>query len=207
MKTIYLHGLGQTSADWTKTIEKLDDAENSVCPELTKINREEKVTYRGLYTAFSDECSRYDSPIMLCGLSLGAVLALNYAIDNPGRVGALVLVAAQYKMPKFTLKIQNIIFRMMPENAFKQTGLSKRNTISLCDTMSELDFSGSLDKIICPTLIICGEKDSANKKAAAELAEKIKNAKLTIVGKAGHEINIDAPEKLAEILQEFYGSL
>lgn len=95
----------------------------------------------------------------------------------------------------------------MPENAFKQTGFSKRNTISLCDTMSELNFSGSLDNITCPTLIICGEKDSANLKASEGLAENIKNAKLFIVGKTGHEINIDAPEKLAEILQEFYSSL
>lgn len=207
MKKIYLHGLGQMSADWNITIEKLGDAANSVCPELTKINREEKVTYRDLYTAFFDECRRYDSPIALCGLSLGGVMALNYAIEEPRRVGALVLIAAQYKMPKFTLRFQNLIFRMMPENAFKETGFSKRNTISLCDTMSELDFSGSLDKITCPTLIICGEKDSANRKASEDLAEKIKNAKLKIVGKAGHEINIDAPEKLAEILQEFYSSL
>ena len=134
-------------------------------------------------------------------------MALNYAIEYPDRVGALALIAAQYQMPKFTLKFQNLIFRIMPQNAFKQTGFSKRDTISLCDTMSELDFSGSLDKITCPTLIICGEKDSANRKASGELAEKIKNAKLIIVSKAGHEINIDAPEKLAEILQEFYRSL
>ena len=207
MKKIYLHGLGQTSADWTKTIEKLDDAENSVCLDLTKINRGEKVTYHDLYTAFPDECSRYDSPIALCGLSLGGVMALNYAIEYPDRVGVLVLVAAQYKMPKFTLKFQNLIFRIMPEDAFRQMGFSKRDTISLCDTMSELDFSGSLDKITCPTLIICGEKDSANRKASVELAEKIKNAKLTVVSKAGHEVNIEAPEKLAEILQEFYSSL
>lgn len=204
---IYLHGLGQTSADWTKTIGKIGDAENSVCLDLTKINCKEKVTYRGLYAAISDELSRYDEPITLCGLSLGGVMALNYTIDNPYRVGALVLIAAQYKMPKFMLKFQNLIFRIMPETAFQQMGFSKRDTISLCNTMSELDFSDALDKIACPTLIICGEKDSANRKASEKLAEKIKNAKLTIVGKAGHEINIDAPEKLAEILQEFYRSL
>ena len=67
MKKIYLHGLGQTSADWTKTIEKSGDAENSVCPELTKIKCGEKVTYRGLYTSFADECERYDGRIALCG--------------------------------------------------------------------------------------------------------------------------------------------
>ena len=164
MKKIYLHGLGQTPDAWTKTIEKSGDEKNSVCLDLTKINSGEKVTYRGLYTAFSDECSRYGEPITLCGLSLGGVMVLNYAIEYPDRAGALVLIATQYRMPKFMLKFQNLIFSVMPENSFKQTGFSKRDTISLCGTMSKLDFSGSLDNITCPTLIICGKKDSANRK-------------------------------------------
>lgn len=57
-------------------------------------------TYGELYTAFSEECDKENDEIVLCGLSLGAVLALNYAIDHPDKVKALVLIAAQYKMPK-----------------------------------------------------------------------------------------------------------
>lgn len=37
--------------------------------DLSKINREEKVTYRGLYTSFSNECENLDGRIALCGLS------------------------------------------------------------------------------------------------------------------------------------------
>ena len=33
----------------------------------------------------------------LCGLSLGAVLALNYAIDFPKKVNSLILIAPQYE--------------------------------------------------------------------------------------------------------------
>ena len=46
------------------------------------------------------ECDKENEEIVLCGLSLGAVLTLNYAIDHPDKVKALVLIAAQYKMPK-----------------------------------------------------------------------------------------------------------
>ena len=43
----------------------------------------------------------------------GAVLALNYAIDFPQKAGSLVLIAPQYDMPKFLLKVQNVLFKFM----------------------------------------------------------------------------------------------
>ena len=132
-------------------------------------------------------------------------MALNYAVDYPEKVGSLVLIAAQYKMPKRLLKFQNFLFKIMPKNAFSDMGLSKADAAGLCKTMAYLDFGGSLGKIKCPTLIVCGEKDRANIKASRELAVKIKSSRLVTVENAGHEIYSDAPEKLAEILREFYG--
>ena len=56
----------------------------------------------------------------------------------------------------------------------------------------------------CPTLLLYGEKDTANKNASIELAELLKNVELkTIIG-AGHEVNIESPQELAEILHAFY---
>ena len=74
----------------------------------------------------------------------------------------------------------------------------------VCETMMELDFNNSLHKISCPTLLLYGEKDTANKNASIELAELLKNVELkTIIG-AGHEVNIESPQELAEILHAFY---
>ncbi len=70
--------------------------------------------------------------------------------------------------------------------------------------MSKLDFSDSLDKISCPSLIVCGERDQANKRAAAELAGRLSHARLAKLGGVGHEVNTEAPEKLAELFREFY---
>ena len=36
-----------------------------------------------------------EEDICLCGLSLGGVLALNYAIEHPGKIKVLVLIARQ----------------------------------------------------------------------------------------------------------------
>jgi pimeloyl-ACP methyl ester carboxylesterase len=66
--------------------------------------------------------------------------------------------------------------------------------------MVELDFSGRLKDVLCSTLIVCGEKDKANKQASQDLAENIPNSVLHLIENTGHEVNIEAPEKLAAIL-------
>ena len=86
MKQIYVHGLGQTSDSWTKTIDILQTTDYSLCPNLPDLVHSKEVTYDNLYAAFSDYCNQYDEPIDLCGLSLGGVLALNYAIQYPKKV-------------------------------------------------------------------------------------------------------------------------
>ena len=120
MKQIYVHGLGQTSDSWTKTIDILQTTDYSLCPNLPDLVHSKEVTYDNLYAAFSDYCNQYDEPIDLCGLSLGGVLALNYAIQYPKKVRSLVLIATQYKMPKKLLKFQNLLFRFMPKSMFQQ---------------------------------------------------------------------------------------
>lgn len=153
------------------------------------------------------ECNKENDKIVLCGLSLGAVLALNYAIDHPDKVKALVLLAAQYKMPKKLLKFQNMMFRFMPNATFKQFGFKKADVLSLCGTMAELDFRDSLCKVSCPVLIVCGEKDDANKKASKELVSYLSNSCYRELLKTGHEANIEAPEGLAAVLQRFYDNI
>lgn len=204
MRPIYLHGLGQTPAAWKSLIAQLEFAECSMCLDLIEICQGKQTTYKNLYEGFSRTCSVFDEPLDLCGLSLGGVLALNYTIEHPEKVNSLVLIAAQYKMPKRLLKVQNILFQFMPKSMFQQTGFGKKEFIQLCGTMMELDFSNSIQKISCPTLIVCGERDSANKKASLELAGVLKNAQLQMIGDSGHEANIEAPERLAEVLRVFY---
>ena len=204
MKKVFVHGLGQTPSSWNKVIESLEAAACCECPDLVGMVRENGAAYDNLYASFAGYCDRYNETLDLCGLSLGGVLALNYTVDHPEKVNSLVLIAAPYKMPKFLLTLQNVLFSVMPESAFEQMGFHKRAVVSLCKTMAKLDFSALLGKIACPTMVACGDNDRANKKAAKELAAAIRDSRLVIVSKAGHEVNIDAPEKLAEVLRDFY---
>ena len=97
-----------------------------------------------------------------------------------------------------------MIFQLMPNGIFKKMGIGKRELIQLTKSMMALDFKEDLDKVDCRTLIVCGEKDRANRGASEMMAEKIHGARIKILEGCGHEVNVEAPEKLAEILEAFY---
>lgn len=204
MQYIFIHGLLQNQSSFDKTISYITKFDNILCPDLFALLNNKETTYINLYQAFAAYCNNISGTLNLCGLSLGSIFALNYVIDYPEKVQSIVLIGAQYKMPKTLLKFQNFIFRLMPDPYFKSIGFQKEDLIKLTNSMIDLDFSKNLKDILCSTLIICGEKDKANKKAAKDLAEVIPNSTLHLVKGSGHEVNIEAPEKLAAILEKFY---
>ena len=202
MKYILLHEMGQNASSWDKTISFLPNNTEAVCPDLDVFFTEENCHYNELYGAFCDYCNNFSQLMNLCGLSLGAVLTLNYAIDFPQKVKSLILIAPQYDMPKFLLKVQNVRFKFMPESQFKDIGLTKKNFITLTNSMADMDLTSGLDKVTCPVLVLYGEKDNINKKAAVKLAQKLKNAKYDTVSNSGHEVNIDNPQGLAKAFEK-----
>ena len=201
MKYILLHGMGQNASSWDKTISYLPDTTETVCPELSDFFSEDNCNYNEMYSSFCRYCNRFSEPLNFCGLSLGAVLALNYAIDFPQKVSSLILIAPQYNMPKFLLKVQNVLFKFMPESQFKDIGFKKKDFITLTNSMADMDFTSGLNKVNCPVVVICGEKDNVNKKAAIKLARELPNAKFSTIDNSGHEVNVDNPQGLAKAME------
>lgn len=196
---VFLHGLGQNAASWQRTLEAMGCAD-AVCPDLTANAQDFETLYRALCAA----AERWEEPLELCGLSLGAMLALQFAIDHPQRVRRLALIAPQVKPPRLLLALQNAAFHLMPERAFAETGLGKRDCIRLCASMARLDFGKCLGRVACRTLVICGENDRTNRRAARQAAAGIGQAELALVSGAGHEVNVDAPQALAGLLAPFF---
>ena len=83
-------------------------------------------------------------------------------------------------------------------------GFGKKDFIELSRSMMELDFSNDLKKISCPVLVVCGEQDNANKKASIGLNESLSNSEIQIVDGSGHEVNIDRPKQLGDVINDFY---
>ena len=186
MKTILLHGLGQTEQDWKEVVCQLSSS-NVDCPELFS-SMENEISYPQILGDLERRYSNVKEPLRICGLSLGALLAIDFAIRHG------------YKVPSLLIDFQNLIFRCMPNKAFDSMGLSKSNTIKLAHSMRSLDFTAQLNNILCPVTILCGKKDTANLKASKRLKELLPQATLHIIPNAGHELNKYAPNMIAEIL-------
>ena len=204
MKKILIHGSGHKADSWNKVISNMNNDKDILCPDLSTILNGKEASYNNLYSSFAEYCNKLDGKIELCGLSLGGILALNYAIEYPNKVEKLVLIGTPHKVPKVMFSIQNVIFKFLPKKIFATMAFNKKDTFILGNTMKKLDFSNRVKNVKCPTLIICGEKDSSNIKSAHYLAENIKNAKLEIMKNTGHIINEENPKELSELLTEFW---
>ena len=201
---IFVHGSGHKATSWEKTISYMTNNKDIVCPNLSSILEGKEASYENLYSSFVKYCNEFDGQIHLCGLSLGGILALNFALDFPQKVKTLVLIGTPYKVPKVAFSFQNIIFRFLPKSIFETMAFDKKNTFALGDTMKNLDFSDRVKNIKCPTLILCGKKDSANMKSADYLSQSIRSAELKIIENTGHVVNEENPKALADILNEYY---
>jgi pimeloyl-ACP methyl ester carboxylesterase len=206
MKHILVHGLGQNANNWKTVVSLMKNPENVLCPDLYELLDSQKFSYDILYKVFAEYCNSIPGKICICGLSLGGILSINYVIDIPDKVESLILIGTQYKMPKTMLKLQNIIMRILPEKYTGNSIISKENMIGLTKSMYAINFENKLEKIKCKTLILCGENDNANRKASIELSNKIEDAKIEIIEGAGHEVNKDRPELLAERIEYFYNN-
>ena len=201
---IFVHGSGHKATSWNQTISYMTNREDIVCPNLSSILAGKEASYENLYSSFVNYCNEVDGQIHLCGLSLGGILALNFALDFPQKVKTLALIGTPYKVPKAAFGFQNIIFRFLPKSIFETMAFDKKNTFALGDTMKNLDFSDRVKNIKCPTLILCGKKDSANMKSADYLSQSIRSAELKIIENTGHVVNEENPKALADILNEYY---
>lgn len=204
MKYIFIHGSGHKSTSWSETISYMEKRGEILCPNLSSILNGKEAGYHNLYSLFTEYCNKNDGQINLCGISLGGILALNYTLDFPDKVKSLVLIGTPHKIPKVMFSIQNIIFRFLPKSLFENMAFNKKDTFILGKSMKELDFSNSLNRIKCPTLVICGKKDSANIKSAYYFYKNIQNSKLKIIENTGHIVNEENPKILAKILSEYY---
>ena len=187
---ILIHGSGHKADSWNKVITYMNNDKYILCPNLSTILNGKEASYDNLYSSFVEYCNKIDGKIDLCGL--------------PNKVEKLVLIGTPYRVPKVMFSIQNVIFKFLPKKLFETMAFNKKDTFVLGNTMKKLDFSNRVQNVKCPTLVICGEKDSANIRSADYLAENIENAKLEVIKNTGHIVNEESPKELAETLTEFW---
>lgn len=200
MKLIFVHGLGQDKTSFDSTSKYLKNIEYHSL-DLKELDFK-KMSYNNLKKELFKYFNSFKDPINICGLSLGAILCLDYAINYSDKVKNLILIAPQYKMPKTILRVQGLIFKLLPKRFFNK-GFKKEEFLALNNSIINLDFSNDLIGLDVKTLILCGGKDKINLKASKDLNSILKNSYFIKVSDGTHELNIQKPKELAFYIERF----
>ena len=167
------------------------------------------------------------------GLSMGAGIALRWALQHPERVTALVLAALPGSRDGSGFASVALAFA----DAIERRGLESAGAAFVWGDDSRLDSAGRLVKqgflehpphalmwtlrklvatqpsveelapalarLDVPALVIVGAEDRGSREPSAQLAKALPRTRLVVVPGAGHVVNLQAPKEFNAALLEF----
>jgi 3-oxoadipate enol-lactonase len=204
LRLVLLPGVGSGPEAWGPQVEALGAEREVLTPELRldgefTIEREAARLWQELP----------GGPLALCGLSLGALVALQMALGSPHRVDRLALCAGFVRLPargRFLMAVVGTAAAVSPSRLRGELGgLDRRGVRAVFRAGRRFDVSDDLQRLTMPTLVLVGARDRANVPLSAALAAALPDSRLTVVPDAGHEANVDAPAAFTAALRAFLG--
>jgi pimeloyl-ACP methyl ester carboxylesterase len=140
--------------------------------------------YRRVMTWLPDRCD-------LVALSMGCVLALRAAIEQPERVARLVLIAAA----------GGVDVGGLGGTDWRPGWRARRPDAPPWFLDDRTDYTDRLGRIVAPTLIICGDSDPISPLPVGDvLRAKIPGARLEVVHGGSHDLENEYPEAIARMI-------
>lgn len=234
---LFLHGNLSSSLWWEKVFGLLPPSWRAIAPDLRGYGRSpafaETKDFIGCMAA--DIATLYERlalpSVVLIGHSLGGAVALQFALENPRRVQAMVLVdpvpAGGLHLPA---EVFDLLNGMKSSRSFLKEGLRASAPNAPDDAFfdslveealraapqafreipqaaAEFNVRARLRELACPTLCVMGENDLLiPKQDVLEMSSRIRNSTFVEMPGVGHCPNIEAPEKFTRLLLDFVAS-
>jgi 3-oxoadipate enol-lactonase len=174
---------------------------------------------------------------VLVGLSMGGGISQTTAIRHPERVRALALLSTSSSFPESTRErfryraevaerdgiaplLDSMVERWFtPEFvAARPDEVARTREVVLandplafaaaCRANAARDWTGDLDRITCPVLVLAGERDPGSATGSAEtFRERLSDVEVHLVQGASHAIPIERPEVANRLLLAFLDRL
>ncbi len=170
-------------------------------------------------------------PTVLCGLSIGGMIAMEALDRQPGLVRGLVLAdtADRIGSPAFWegrmgeirsrglgAIAEPVMQRWFGSSFRKEHGTEVRGWSNLlarapvdgylgsCAALRDADLTNAVDRITVPVLCLCGSEDASTPPPAVRsLATRIAGAEYAEISEAGHLTPVERPREFAEALIGF----
>jgi pimeloyl-ACP methyl ester carboxylesterase len=131
----------------------------------------------------------------LVAQSMGNVLALRTAIEDPDRVASLVLCAVSGGVDVQSLGGAEWRDSLRAEQAGRPTWFIDDGS----------DFTDKLGAIAIPTLVLSGDADALSPVRVGEfLRDRMPSAELRVVAGGGHWMAVEKPDRIAELVGGFF---
>lgn len=230
---LYLHGAGLTRR-WLPLYDQLASSVDVVVPEHPGFGDSEMPewleSFEDLVLHYAELCDILGlKRFHLCGHSLGAWIAAEFAVYYPERLKSLTLITPPglpgvHKVDTFRQEPEEALARLLNGQAelypeYLDAGDPVEATVQSCkekitqarlmwNPRHDLRLERRLRRVICPTQVVLPDEDRIfHHEVMSRYAELIPHASITTVtgerAPTGHLLIIQEPERLADAITTF----
>jgi pimeloyl-ACP methyl ester carboxylesterase len=179
--------------------------------------------------------ARYPGPLVLCGASMGGIVAMEVVRQAPDRVAGLALLGTnaqpesddmrELRQKAIVLFAQGQLEQVIRPNAglafhaadpalhaeyvdFVLGAGAEQLIRQNRAIIQRPDARRHLPQVRCPTLVVCGEDDQLTPlPLSREIAQLVPGARLVVVPRCGHMLTMEQPEAVNALLREWLARL
>jgi len=243
---VFLHGFPMDHTFWAEIQPRLSPDYHVVTPDLRGFGDSPSSDEKTTMETYADDIANFVQkqfplkiPFVLCGLSMGGYIAMQFVRKYQHLLAGLILsdtrtkpdpenIAANRKIQAAKLETEGaapLVDSMLPrlfspwtlENEPEIVQKTKKMMIrqpihgiaAAARGMAERpDTTFLLDSITCPTLVVCGEKDTTSPPdEMLEIAQLIPNSTFVEIPKAGHLPPVETPQHFTDVVRKFLQNL
>lgn len=143
----------------------------------------------------------------LCGIGLGAMVALKVAAGFGPRVTGLVLSTARTPESTAMLSIGYGVRGLISAATAQRLGAAPAQVLGLLDEVRPIDYRGWVREISTATLVLVGDRDAANLGPSMRLVGTLPRARLQSVARMSAGWINAQPDRYAGLVAEFFASV
>jgi len=229
---LFLHGLFGTPEHWKSVMERLADRYRVIAPQLPidpKPGRRRKgvQTVRDLSDLVAQLIKTLQiDPFVICGNSLGGLIAIDLSVRHPKFARGLVLAGSAGLFEKSPIRglrsrpskdfVRSTISGIVYDQSFVTDKLVDQWYHSVTDrdyirfllrvsrATRDRCVEDELGKLKLPTLIVWGRNDEITPPSIGEeFQSRIDGAQLEFIDACGHAPNWEQPDRFARLMDDF----
>lgn len=198
---VFVHGVRTSSAIWDHQVKAMADLGHA-CTTVDLPGHgsrtAERFTLDAALAAIDDAVRAFESPPLLVGLSLGGYTSLAYAAQHPGAVAGVVLSGCSTEIRGKPLRAYRRITGPVARMLHRTDG----SWHVVTDVLAALQGHSSLRDmrgLSIPVWLVNGRWDILRMGERRVLAAR-PGIRLHVIGRAGHDVNSQAPVAFTRIL-------